>query len=244
VRTEVYEGPLDVLLNLIEKRKLLINDISLAAVADDFISYVNNHREFPISQASQFIIVASTLLLIKSKSLLPVLELTEEEEQSVEELENRLTLYQKYRDLSRHVTGRFGVHILFGRSTSKQREPYFSPDDTMTVEALHTAVSSVLIHLPTKRERLAQATVEKVISLEVMIDRLTSRIQNAMKLSFKDFAKRADSDATPREVKVHLVVSFLAMLELVKQGAIRVEQEAQFSDIIMETDSVSVPRYA
>jgi hypothetical protein len=88
VKTHIFEGPLDTLLSLIEKRKLFINDISLAQVADDYISYVKSLNDFPIADSAHFILIASTLVLIKSKSLLPTLTLSEEEESSIEDLES------------------------------------------------------------------------------------------------------------------------------------------------------------
>ena len=79
IKTEAFEGPLDLLLALIEKRKLFISDISLAEVADDFIEYIKTFDEFPVDMTANFILIASTLLLIKSKSLLPSMTLTSEE---------------------------------------------------------------------------------------------------------------------------------------------------------------------
>ncbi|MEK7117749.1 MAG: segregation/condensation protein A, partial [Patescibacteria group bacterium] len=79
VKTGDFEGPLELLLELIEKRKLHINDVSLSQVADDFIAHIKSLEEFPMNDSADFILIASTLLLIKSKSLLPTLELTEDE---------------------------------------------------------------------------------------------------------------------------------------------------------------------
>src|SRR3989344_9116880 len=90
VKTEVFEGPLDLLLSLIEKHKLHINDVSLSKVTDDYISYVNAQVDFPMGQAADFILVASTLVLIKSKSLLPTLDLSKEEQGDIADLERRL----------------------------------------------------------------------------------------------------------------------------------------------------------
>jgi segregation and condensation protein A len=87
VKTETFEGPLDLLLSLIEKRKLFINDISLAKVADDYVSHIQSLGNFPIADSANFILIASTLLLIKSKSLLPQLTLSEEEQTNVDDLE-------------------------------------------------------------------------------------------------------------------------------------------------------------
>ena len=90
IKTEVFEGPLDLLIDLVERRKLLINDISLAAVTDEYIEHVSRMQERSLSGTAHFVQLAATLLLIKSKSLLPVLELTDEEEHAIEDLEERL----------------------------------------------------------------------------------------------------------------------------------------------------------
>ena len=80
VKTKDFEGPLDLLLDLIEKRKFFINDLSLAKVTDDFIAHIQQFENLPMGESAHFILVASTLLLIKSRSLLPQLNLTEEEQ--------------------------------------------------------------------------------------------------------------------------------------------------------------------
>lgn len=240
VKTEHFEGPLDLLLNLIERRKLFINEISLARIADDYIAYVQQLGQFPIAESAQFILIASTLLLIKSKSLLPTLDLTDEETASVEDLEHRLKLYQRIRDLSIHVKDRFGKNIIFELNTPKTIGPVFSPDESMTIPALYEAIKGVLQNLP-KKEAIPKAVIKKVISLEEMISSLTTRIQSSLRMSFKDFAKSHTGEG--KEHKVTMIVSFLAMLELVKQGIVDVTQEKDFEDINIETQSLGVPRY-
>jgi segregation and condensation protein A len=84
--------------------------------------------------------------------------------------------------------------------------------------------------------RLAQATVSKIVSLEEMMDRLTERINTSMEVSFRESSRNAGH-------KVNVIVTFLAMLELVRRGVVRVEQEAQFGDIRMRSHNVSLPRY-
>jgi segregation and condensation protein A len=236
VKTEHFEGPLDLLLNLIEKRKLFINDISLAKVADDFIAYIKSIHEFPIAESAHFILIASTLLLIKSKSLLPTLSLTEEEEASIEDLEKRLRLYKKIQELSVHIKNKFGKNIIFEKNSSRIIQSVFSPDESMTVTALLASIKNVLAHIP-KKEHLPKVLVKKVISLEEMIGNLTERITSNLKMSFKEFS------GAHKHEKVHVIVSFLAMLELVKQGVIMVTQEKDFEDIHMETQEISVPSY-
>ena len=236
VKTHIFEGPLDTLLSLIEKRKLFINDISLAQVADDYISYVKGLENFPIGDSAHFILIASTLVLIKSKSLLPNLTLTEEEEHSVEDLEERLRQYQKYKALSVHLRERFGIHTEYLRLPSKEKIIVFTPDSNTSVSRIHEIIQTVILQIP-KKEFVPKAIVQKVISLEEMIEDLTKRITSSMKMSFKDFSGHGKVE------KVNVIVSFLAMLELVKQGIIQVRQDSDFHDIEMETDTVSIPRY-
>jgi segregation and condensation protein A len=236
IKTSVFEGPLDLLLSLIEKRKLHINDISLVAVTDDFIAYVEELKEFPVSQTADFIVVASTLLLIKSRSLLPSIELSEEETESIKDLERRLALYRRFKQLSHYIREQFGKRILFPRTQKEMSEPVFSPPAHLTTARAQEAMSRVLKNLP-KKERLREAVVEKVVSLEEMIERLTKRITEQLEISFREFA---GSNGVRR---IDVIVSFLAMLELVKQGVIKAAQESHFSDILMESEHVHTPRY-
>ncbi len=236
VKTHIFEGPLDTLLSLIEKRKLFINDISLAQVADDYIAYVKSLENFPIADSAHFILIASTLVLIKSKSLLPTLELSEEEQGSIEDLENRLKEYQKYKALARHLRDRFGINVEYLRLPSKDQIIVFTPDKNISVERIQETIRSVLASMP-KQELVPKAIVQKVISLEEMIESLTKRIQTNLKMSFKEFSQHGKTE------KVNVIVSFLAMLELVKQGIIQVRQDRDFHDIEIESQSVGIPRY-
>jgi segregation and condensation protein A len=236
IKTEVFEGPLDLLLNLIEKRKLFINDIALSKVADDYIAYLQSLEKFPIADSADFLVIASTLLLIKSRSLLPGLNLTEEEQKDIGDLEKRLKTYQRIKELSLHIKNSFGKNIIYFPEPRKAI-PVFSPDQTMTKENLLTAIISVIKALPKAVENLPKAAVKKVISLEEMIGNLTQRIQSSIKLSFREFAK------VGKEERVNVIISFLAMLELVKQGIVNVKQNNQFEDIEIETQNTGVPHY-
>jgi segregation and condensation protein A len=239
VKTEVFEGPLDVLLNLIEKRKLFINDISLAKVTDDYIACIQSMQEVRMHHTADFIVIASTLLLIKSKSLLPELQLTEEEEKSVEELEDRLKQYKRIKELSLHIKVRFGKRILFPSKEAKA-EVIFSPSPDITLGALVQAMKNVRATLP-KKEKLPEVTVRKIRTLEETIKDLAGRVQSALKMSFREFSKHGTG--LSKEEKVNVIVSFLAMLELVKQGIVEASQNELFDDIAMETHNVGTPNY-
>jgi len=236
IKTEVFEGPLELLLSLIEKRKLLINDISLAKVADDYISHTRSLSALPVGDTANFLLIASTLVLIKSKSLLPSLLLSEEEEGSIRDLEERLRIYKRIQDASGNIKKLFGENIIFPKSQSRQTEVVFSPDKNTTLSGISDAIKNVLSQLP-KKEYIPETIVKKVMSLDEMIDKLTERIQTHLKTGFREFSGMGRSD------KVHVVVSFLAMLELVKQGIVDVAQERKFGDINIESRSVGTPKY-
>lgn len=236
VRVGQFEGPLDLLLDLIEKRKLHISDLSLSQIADEFIEHIKSYEEFPIADSADFILVASTLLLIKSKSLLPNLPLSEEEQGSIEDLENRLASYKKYKELSVSIGKMFGNFLYFAEERKSVRV-IFSPTPDISLQSLKNALSEVLQNMP-KIESLPKVVVDKVISLEEMINKLSERIEKSLKASFKDFAGVGKAE------KINIIVSFLAMLELVKQGLVRVNQEKHFEDIQMESENTRVPFYS
>ncbi len=228
VKTDVFEGPLDLLLDLVEKRKLFVNDVSLAQVTDDFIKYIETHEEFPIGESAEFIVVASTLMLVKSRSLLPMLELTDEEEASIDDLEKRLALYARMKELSLEIKKIFGKNIIYEKNPSKNFYIIFSPDSKTNKEELHSALMRVIQALP-KKEQLSKATVKKVINLEETINKLAERITAGMKMNFKDFYGQdlGVKGEITYEKKVMIIVGFLAMLELVKRGVLMVKQEGK-----------------
>ncbi len=234
VKTTVFEGPLELLLDLIEKRKLLINDISLASVTNEYISHVRSLQESHLVETAQFVLVAATLLLIKSKSLLPVLELTEDESHSIEDLEQRLRLYQLYRNGGLALQELFDVFPLYEKTYVPDTTPLFTTDSRTTVASLHIALQDVIHRFP-KKIVTPQVAVKKVISLEEMIMHIEERITRHFKFSFKDFVASKE--------RTHVIVGFLAVLELFKQGSILVQQEKHFHDIIIERGTIDTPKY-
>ncbi len=238
IKTEQFEGPLDLLLSLIEKRKLLINEISLNQVTDDYIEHIKSISEYSLKNRADFIAVASTLILIKSRSLLPNLSLTDEEEQSVQDLEERLKIYKKIKELSSHVEKKFGKNSIYFAEESKIINPVFSPHESIKTSILKDALYGLLARIPIPQKK-KEVIIKKVISMEEMIENLTTRIQGALKMSFKKFSGAGEE----KTEKVNVIVSFLALLELVKQGILDAKQDTHFDDIEMETVSVGVPRY-
>ncbi|MCB9816052.1 segregation/condensation protein A [Candidatus Nomurabacteria bacterium] len=235
IKTETFEGPMELLIELVEKRKLLINDISLASVTDEYMQTVSAMQELSLPNTAQFITLAATLLLIKSKSLLPVLDLTSEEEASIDDLEQRLKLYQLYRDASLELQLYFGKTNMYEPEYVPPREPLFVPDVYCNVSSLNVAMQEVLAGLP-KNEPKPTAKVRPTVSLEDMMERLQRRIEQQMRTKFSEIR------AGETEHK-NVIVGFLAILELFKQGNILITQEGRFNDIHMELERADTPRY-
>lgn len=234
VKAGSFEGPLDVLLSLIESRKLLINEVSLSEVTNDYIDYVKSLENLDdstrINNISAFVIVAATLILIKSKSLLPSLDLTDDEEEKIVDLEERLRLYKIIKESSIDIKNSFGVKILFSRVDRQFADPIFTPDNQMSKENLLLVIEEVFAKMPKIEEKLPEVEVKTVISIDQMINNLENKILEKMNMSFKEFSN-SHGGTHHKEVKVNVIVSFLAMLELVRNGIIDVIQNNSFEDI-------------
>ncbi|MDO8548405.1 MAG: ScpA family protein [bacterium] len=233
VKTSVYEGPLDLLLELIEKRKLLINDISLATVTEEYITKIKAMKDLPVGETAEFVSLAATLLLIKSRSLLPLLTLSDDESHDIKELQYRLAVYQLIKNSTRALQHAFDGSMLY-EGAVPTLPPMYVPDPSVTPPGLRD-VAHVLIDGFPKALTLPKVGVSKIMSLEEMIERLAQRVGAALKLSFKEFSGKNQ--------KPDIIVSFLALLELVKQGIINATQEKEFGDINLESSAVSTPTY-
>ncbi len=223
VKTEKFEGPFDVLLDLIEENKLSVNEISLAKVCEGFLLHMKTLKDLPRSEAAVFLSVGATLMLIKSRTLIPVLELTEEEEESIEELEARLKLLKEFRALSRHIQelGRKRAFI-FSREAFLGQDFGFLPPQKTDTALLYKLARNIIELLP-KPDVLPQKTLAKVITIEQKSRDLIARIQDRLSGPLDKVISAKD--------KVELIVGFLAILELIKQGFFDFEQKGVFGEV-------------
>ncbi len=219
-----FSGPLDALLNLVEDRKLSINEISLAEVADQYIAYLKTLEEISKEELAAFLVIASTLMLIKSRSLIPNLSISEEEATDIKELERRLKTYQFFKTLSLHLRELEAKNKhLFGREAYSGMGQFFSPPNGVTKETLRSILLEILTVLP-KREELPTDIVEKAVSIEEKMEELKSRLHKSLEFSF-------DEIKGGKKKKVEVIVSFLALLELIKEGFLIFNQKNSFSSI-------------
>jgi len=236
VKTGEFEGPLDLLLSLIEQHKLFVNEISLAEVTNDYIAYIKSmssiNTEAHIADVSYFILVASTLILIKSKSLLPTLDLTPEETEKITDLEKRLALYKIIKNASIDIKENYGLKIIFGPKDRIWEDQLFVPHPSINIANMGEYISSVLENIPKDETTKPKVEIKKIINIDEVIENLTKRIQDNINISFKEFSG-SHGAGDKEEKKIHIIVSFLAMLELVREGIIDVIQNTSFGDIAM-----------
>ena len=225
IKLENFEGPLDLLLTMIEKRKLQINTISLSNIADEYIKRIKDLTEYPTEEITKFIYIASILILIKSKSLLPILEYTNVEESEMETLEERLKLYKYIKDNLNPKLTLWGFYSSSIRGMSLKKEIKFTPVNVPTKDDIFKSAHSALESLSFIDEK-PKKTVGKLVSIEEMINRILKQIEEQVSLSFN---KIADI-----EKKRDFIVSFLAILELYKNNLLLLKQERDFDDIMIE----------
>ena len=235
LETEVFAGPLETLLNLIESRKMSITEISLSEVCDAYLAHVEKLPEMPLGETAQFILVASTLLLIKSRTLLPSLELSTDERESVEELERRLARYAIVRNAAKVLRKQWGKAPLLLARRAPARPPVFNPAEA-SIPLIRDAARRLLNAMP-KPETMAKAAVAPILALEDVIQSVHRRLSSAIRTRFSELTKNAGD-------RHEVIVYFLAMLELVRSGSASVMQDKLFSDITIEIENLTgAPRY-
>lgn len=233
VKLEQFEGPLDLLLDLIQKEKLEITRISLAKVTDSYLEHIKTNAEISSDNLSDFLIVAARLILIKSKALLPVLELTPDEEESIQDLEARLLLYKKFKEISETLGIQFDKRqFSFSRKGFEGVKQGFFPPPNVDGVLLEKTMSRILAEMP-KPEKLREERVKEVITLEQKIVELKSSLQQRIETSFKVLTKNAKD-------KTEIIVTFLAVLELFKEKIINVEQKEIFGEIMVSKKEVII----
>lgn len=234
IKLDRYEGPYTKLLELIEERKLSITEISLVSVADDYIVYIKSLSEKNLVDISQFIVVASTLMLMKAKSLLPGVTYTEEEEKQVADLEYKLALYAMLTDASSHIKNAYGKNRLFSRDRITYKgAPVFVPDERVTKDMLQSIANLTLASFVTPKA-LVKVAVEKALRIEHVIESLLGRVRTMQAVTLQSLTEGA---ATIEERKKLLIVNFIALLELVRQGALVAEQRAEGGEITLSSVS-------
>lgn len=238
ITLENYEGPFDLLLNLIRKNEMNVYNVNLSQIAKQYIDYLKKMKELDLEIASEFVVIATTLLEIKSKKLLPKSEENEVVDEvaiTEEELLNKLVEYNKYKEVAKVLRERESVDL--GHVYSKMPEII---DDIEEVDLTQLLKKINLIDLYNLYAKLLNLYYDKhniddvpkqiyvdIYKIEDKMKYLKSRFFNRNSIVFSQIMYECEN-------KLEIIVTFLALLELIKLNQLKVVQESNYSEIYME----------
>lgn len=227
---KIFEGPLDLLLELIEKEKLDITEVSLAQVANQFLEYLETAQGISPENLADFLLIGGKLILIKSKAILPMLELEKEEEEDIEELKARLREYQKFKEISKKIKAlAIRREMFFSKQSYSGMRMVFCPPKNIITLDLQEALEGVLNKLP-KAENLAKRTMKDIVSIKDKIKHIKENLTKRIEMTFTE-ATHGTKD------KIEVIITFLAMLELVRKSMVTIEQNDMFGEIKIKKSS-------
>lgn len=246
VKLPIFEGPLDLLLHLIDKNKLNIYDIPIVEITDQYLFYIKKMEEQNLDIMSEFLVMAATLIHIKSKLLLPkITEEKEEEEDPRQELVNRLLEYKKYKHISLDLKERQldAQRIIFKEPTIpnevleyEEKIPVNIIMKDINLSKLYTIFKNVIKKQSDKidpiRSKFGQIEKEEY-SVYDKIEYFKQLLSKNKIVSFKKLIENTNS-------KQETIATFLAILELMKMGVITINQEQLFDDIIIEKIDITI----
>jgi len=228
IKLEKFEGPLGLLLQLIEKEEMDITQVSLAKIADQYVEYIRVATNLNPDEMADFLVVAARLLLIKSKALLPYLYPEEEEE--IAELEQQLKMYKEFLDAAKKIESMLGKKKFmfvreFNRKAVLLNINLFSPPKSLKALDMKLIFEDLVGRIQPP-EKLDEEMLDKKINIEEKIISIQKMLIDRIKTSFDKVVANAKN-------KTEIIVSFLAMLELIKQRDISVDQDGLFNKIII-----------
>ncbi len=236
IKLEAFEGPLDLLLHLIDKNKVNIYDIPIVEITNQYMEYINSMDDKDLDMMSEFLVMAATLLNIKSKMLLPKDETKDEEEDPRQELVERLLEYKMFKYISEELKDKEldAAKVFFKEPTIPEEiEGYKEEVDIdslladLTLAKLHKIFESVVKKQTDKIDPI-RSKFGKIEREEINLTAKLMSIQ-AYGLQHKKFSFRKLLETQP--TKMEVIVTFLGVLELMKIGQVMIEQNNLFDDI-------------
>ncbi|PIV31847.1 hypothetical protein COS33_00990 [Candidatus Wolfebacteria bacterium CG02_land_8_20_14_3_00_37_12] len=242
LKLEQFSGPIEKLFELIELKKMEITELNLAEVTADFLDYLKKMEFVEPRMLADFVVIAAALLLIKSKALLPDLKLSNEEEKTVYDLETRLKRYAEFKPAIAlfkkiYEQKKFSVsRPLFYNFYPSHKimwgvKPVFYPAPNANVESLKNIVAAIFNEL-NKITMESQTIESSLIKLEEKIEEIAKKIEQGVG-NFSEIIKAKS--------RAEIIVLFLALLHLLREQLIKVEQKNGFSDIIIKNHKSQAP---
>lgn len=235
IKLENFEGPLDLLCHLIDKNKMDIYDINISEIADQYIDYINQMEKMNLDITSEFLVMSSTLLYLKSKHLLPKVE-SEEEEITEEELIRRIIEYKKYKEISKKLKEFYQIYSKrFYKVPDKIELPARKLEQKFSKDLIEQNYKNLLERNKSKINKNA-INIEKIAITETVT--VTSKVKDIFKELIKKpkfiFSKLCSAK---KYTRLETVTAFSGILELTRRNKIRAQQEKNFGDIIVEKAS-------
>ncbi|MFE4811721.1 segregation/condensation protein A [Peribacillus simplex] len=239
IKIDAFEGPMDLLLHLINRLEIDIYDIPMADITDQYLSYIHTMQHLELDVASEYLVMAATLLAIKSKTLLPKHEdelmIDEDgeifEEDPRDELVEKLLEYKKYKNAAEEFKGMEEERSLIFTKPPSDLSVYVKEAESDKQE-LNISLYDMLGALQKllRRQKIQKPLYTKVTKQEISIEKRMDEIMIELQ-SIK--GKKSFFELFALPVKEHIVITFMAVLELMKLNEIIVEQEDNFSDIMI-----------
>lgn len=225
VEQEAFQGPLALLLELIDERKLEITQVSLAQVADAFLERLKA-VEVPEEEMADFLVVAARLIYLKSKELLPYLQFADEEE-AADRLEDRLRAYKEFVEAAKRLEVKWGSGVMYVRPFVRvKKEEAFRPSENVNLSSLQEAFGMVLKRLA-PFFALREQRMTRTVSVEERVRTLRDALTVRTKMHFHELVAEATE-------KADVVVNFLALLEMLRRHEVTIVQEGSFGGIVIE----------
>ncbi|MBO4815988.1 MAG: segregation/condensation protein A [Clostridia bacterium] len=232
IRLDNFEGPLDLLCHLVDKNKMDIHEVKISEITDQYIEYINEMKELNLEVTSEFLVMASTLVYLKSKSLLPK-QVEDEAELTEEELIHRIIEYKKYKEISKKLREAFEI---YSKRLYKMPDKIELPKRKLEEEYSKSLIEESyknLIERNKNKINVNAHNLEKIAITENVT--VTSKVKDIIKELVKKpkfiFSKLCK---TKKYTKLETVTAFSGILELNRRNKIRTEQEKIFGDITVE----------
>ncbi len=232
VKINNFEGPLDLLCHLIDKNKMDICDVKISEIADQYISYLNEMEQLNLEIASEFLLMASTLLYLKSKTLLPN-EVEDEKELTEEELLRRIIEYKKYKEITKKLRECIEQN---SKKVFKQPENIELPKQKLNIVYKKEMISSIYKQLI---EKNAQKLNQNAKNIEKIAITDTYTVESKVKIMFKELIHKKrfvfnKLFSSKKCNKQEVVTAFTGLLELSRRSKVTTKQEELFGDITVE----------
>lgn len=236
IKIDKFQGPLSLLLQIIEKEELDITTLNLAKIADEYLDYVKNCEEIRPESMADFLLMAAKLLYIKSRALLPYL-ISEEDQEEIDDLEEKLKIYKDFVGLSAKIQKMVArKKFSFSRPLSQNYrrlildDDNFFPPKNIDHIVLQKSFKKVLQKIEFLEERLEERVLIPEINIEERITFIKKTLSEKVKLNFSKILREA-------KTRTEIIVNFLAILELIKQKEVVFKQDQLFGEILVKSFS-------